>query len=230
MRYVVSHRPAACTLDLVLDEAEEIVVQPGSMIAMDTGFDIQTSTGGAVATRGALGSLRSLAAGESLFRVSYRSKREGQFLSLAPDAPADVVDLSLGADEEIFVARGAWLASEPGVELSVVYGGMKGLMTRTGLFLLRARGPGLLFCVAQGAAVRRELAPDERVLIDNRYLVAFSSSVRYELVTVTKEMNRAVLSGEGLVNRYTGPGTVIWQTRAPRRPFGFATLLADMIF
>lgn len=178
MRYALAHQPAYCTLDAVLDAGEELVVQPGAMIAMDTGFDLITSAGGALTpSRGRGGVMRSMLAGESLFRVVYKARRDGMRLSLAPSHPGDIVALELAEGEEMMLARGAWLASAPSVQIDVQFGGVKGWMNRTGLFLMRARGPGPVFCTCYGAAVRQTLAEGERFLVDNRTIVAFSASV-----------------------------------------------------
>ena len=229
MRHAITNAPAYSTLDLHLDGGEEIVVQPGSMVAMDTGFDLATGVGGAMAKRSGLGALRGVLVGESVIRVTYRSKRDGQMLSLAPAHPGDIVAIDL-ADTPFFLARGVWLASEPRVDLQVHYNGVKGWLTSTGVFLTRATGPGLVFCTTRGGAVRRDLASGERLLVDNRYIVAFSAGLTFELVTVTKELGATALSGEGLVTRYTGPGTVIYQTRPVQRDGGWLSILAQSVF
>lgn len=229
MRYSITNAPAYSTLDLHLDAGEDIVVQPGSMIAMDTGFDLTTRMGGALARRGSMGSLRNVLVGESVIRVCYRARRDAQMLSLAPSHPGDIVAIDL-ADDPFLLARGVWLASVPGVDLQVHYSGVKGWMTSTGVFLTRAQGPGLVFCTTHGGAVRRDLAAGERLLVDNRYIVAFSAGMTFEPVTVTKELGSTVLSGEGLVTRYTGPGTVIYQTRPVNRGGGWLSILAQSVF
>lgn len=229
MHHAFAHQPVSTTLDLVLDAGESVVVQPGSMQLMDTGFTIATSAGGALARRGIGGSFRSVLAGESLVRVVYTAKRDGQRLSLAPSHMGDLVALPL-EEGGWYVSRGAWLASTPEVELAVRYAGVKGWMANTGLFLLHATGAGTVFCAGFGAIARRELAEGERVLLDNRFVVAFRDTVTFELVTLTKELGTAALSGEGLVNRYTGPGTVVYQTRGAQRGGGLLSLIAQTIF
>jgi uncharacterized protein (TIGR00266 family) len=243
MQHTFSHRPTSTTLELVLDTGEQIVVQPGSMQIMDTGFDIAATTGGALAKRGVFGSARSVLAGESLVRVTYTAKRDGQRLALATHQLGDLAGLVVGAgaghDDAIrctgggagwYVARGAWLASAPSVELTVRYAGVRGWMASSGLFLLHGTGEGLMFCVGHGSLARRDLAAGERVLLDNKYIVAFEDTVQYELVTLTKELGTAALSGEGLVNRYTGPGTIVYQTRGSQRSGGFLSVLAQTVF
>ena len=50
------------------------------------------------------------------------------------------------------------------------------------MFLLQITGPGQLFCQTYGAIRERVLGEGEKFLVDNRYVVAFSSSLQYELV------------------------------------------------
>jgi uncharacterized protein (AIM24 family) len=108
---------------------------------------------------------------------------------------------------------------------------MKGWWAKTGVFFMHASGTGDLFCASHGAAVSTELADGERFVLDNRYVVAFTDTVKWELVKATQELSTSLMSGEGLVNRYTGPGTIVYQTRAQRRrSSGLVALVADAIF
>ena len=54
---------------------------------------------------------------------------------------------------------------------------------------------------------------DQRFVLDNRHIIAFSESVTCDLVKVARSLRHSFLTGEGLVNRYTGPGWVMYQTR-----------------
>jgi len=81
------------------------------------------------------------------------------------------------------------------------------------LFLLHACGEGTVFCQSYGAVIDKELDEGEVFFVDNRFVVAFSDSVKYQLVKATESVQDSLMSGEGLVNRYTGPGRLIYQTR-----------------
>ena len=105
------------------------------------------------------------------------------------------------------------MASLGEIELGVKYSGFKGWMSKKGLFLLTVRGTGTLFCQTFGAIITRELADGENFYVDNRFVVAFSQSIQYQLVKATESIKDSVLSGEGLINRYTGPGVLYYQTR-----------------
>ncbi len=83
---------------------------------------------------------------------------------------------------------------------------------------MRTEGEGTVFVSSHGALRNLPLAAGERYVLDNRYIVAFSDTVRFETVTISGSIRHSFLSGEGLVNRYTGPGALLFQTRA--RPSG----------
>ena len=78
---------------------------------------------------------------------------------------------------------------------------------------MHAVGTGTVFCQAFGALVQRDLAEGETFLVDNRFMVAFSDSIKYQLVKATESVKDTLMSGEGLINRYEGPGRLYYQTR-----------------
>ena len=100
-------------------------------------------------------------------------------------------------------------------------------MTTRGLFLMKAEGEGQVFIASHGALVQRELAEGQRYVLDNRYIVAFTRDMSYETVKVASSLRHSFLSGEGFVNRFTGPGTIFYQTRA-RPSQGFLRGLFQM--
>jgi len=127
-----------------------------------------------------------------------------------------------------YLTRGAYLASTEGAKVQVSYGGLKGVMAQKGLFLMHATGQGTVFCATRGALVKQTLEEGERVVVDNRYVVAFEDSIGFELVKATKKLKDAYFSGEGLVNRYTGPGTLYYQTRGKTDAGGFLSRIVDI--
>ncbi len=64
-----------------------------------------------------------------------------------------------------------------------------------------------------GNRVEKQLAPGEVLKVDTGNVVAFESTIRYEIETIKGGMN-LFLGGEGLfITRLTGPGRVILQTQ-----------------
>lgn len=222
MNFDVAHGPTFSVLNVGLDEGESVYAQPYAMVSMTPRVVIQAKLGAQQKRKGWVGGVRNLLTGESLFAAVFSAKEDGQQLSLAPDMIGEVFPLELTEGHGYYLTRGAYLASTTDVELAVKYGGVRGVLAAKGLFLMHATGTGRLFCSSHGAIVRRDLAEGERFVVDNKYVVAFSDTVDYQLVKATDSLRDSVFSGEGLVNRYTGPGTLYYQTR-PRPSVGILT-------
>lgn len=221
MQHTIAHGPTFTTLEFACGAGEAVVAQPGAMLAMTPGFDLAARAGAQMRGASGLGrAFRSLAVGESFFAAIYTARRDHEKLMLAPGQSGDIRAIEIGETSRYLIAPGAFLACTSGVELAAVYAGVKGFLSTRGLFLMRTEGQGQLFLASHGALVQRDLAADERLVLDNNYIVAFTQSLRYELVKVASSLSHALFSGEGLVNRYTGPGTILFQTRSrPSRGF-----------
>ena len=226
MKFEIGHQPMFATLNLTLDEDDSIVAQPESMISMTTGIEIIARVGGQTG-QGFKGGLRNLMSGESFFATVFRGKRAGQSLTLAPRLQGDIVHLSIADGKRYFLTQGSYLANAPSVVIDFKYGGVRGVMAKKGLYVMHTAGEGDIFCSTYGSVIYRELADGETFVVDNRFVIAFSDTITFQLVKATSKTTDSYFSGEGLVNRYTGPGTLIYQTRA--NPFSgsvFGKLIA----
>lgn len=229
MDYRITHSPTFSVLEVELNADESARAQPGSMLSMTSGISIATAVGGGVAGKSSwFGGAKNLVGGENFFTAIYRSKRDGETVWLAPDSIGEILPIEIDDNCPLFLTRGSYLASLGEIELGVKYSGFKGWMSKKGLFLLTAKGTGTLFCQTHGAIITRELADGENFYVDNRFVVAFSQSVEYQLVKATESVKDSLLSGEGLINRYTGPGTVYYQTRGKPSSGMFSRVLDAM--
>ena len=71
----------------------------------------------------------------------------------------------------------------------------------------------MAFLEVDGDMVERTLAPGEVIKVDTGNVVAFETSVSYDIETV-KGLGNIFLGGEGLfLTKLTGPGRVILQTQ-----------------
>jgi uncharacterized protein (AIM24 family) len=91
---------------------------------------------------------------------------------------------------------------------------MQGMLATRGLFFLKTVGTGTIFVTSYGGIVEQSLAAGERFVLDNRNIVAFSDGMPFESVVLAGSLKDSFLSGEGFVVRFTGPGRVLYQTRA----------------
>ena len=219
MNHAVLHGPAFSALRLELDEGSSVLAQPGSMLAMTPGFDVDVRAGLHMAGGGSgvgafTGGVRSLFGGESFFTVVYSAKRPGQHLVLAPDHMGEILAVNVAGDNGMMVARGAFLACTPGLGFVLHNAGLQGMLATRGLFFLRTEGSGELFVNGYGGIVEEMLGEGERFVVDNRHVVAFSVGMAFESVVLAASLKDSLFSGEGFVVRFTGPGRVLYQTRA----------------
>ena len=77
---------------------------------------------------------------------------------------------------------------------------------------MQLSGAGRAMIHSYGAILRYDLQAGETRIIDNGFLVAWDADMQFEVGFPTDLCN-SVLSGEGVITRFTGPGTVYIQTR-----------------
>src|SRR5215207_3174461 len=129
MKHRINHAPTFTTLEFELEEGETLSAQPGCMLAMTTGIEIKAGAGTHMKGRGGFGrAARSMLAGESYFSANYRAKRNGERLVLAPNEMGEIRGLEVSEGTHRYIAAGAFLACTNGVQLSLEYAGVKGLM------------------------------------------------------------------------------------------------------
>ncbi|WP_336360748.1 TIGR00266 family protein [Haladaptatus sp. ZSTT2] len=207
MHHEIDHRPSFALVTVHLDTGEAIVTEAGSMVSYTDGVEIKTAANG-----GILGSLkRSVLGGESFFMNTFTANTAGH-VTLAPPLPGDVVNHDL-EDETLYVQSGSFLAADPSIDIDTKFGGGRTFFGGEGLFLLKLTGTGETFLSSYGAIQEVELDADERYIVDTGHVVAFEETANF---TVNKVggLKSTLLSGEGLVVTFTGPGRIWMQTRS----------------
>ena len=201
--------PAFALAVISISAGGEVKAEAGAMTSMSGGVDIETKvTGGVMA-----GLKRSVLGGESFFINTFRAPQGGE-LTVAPTLPGDIVHMPVETPAPMMVQSGSWLASETTVEVDTKWGGAKTFFSGEGLFLLRCSGSGDMLVSSYGAIEPRQLGQGEVLKIDTGHIVAFTEGIGYE-VNKVGGWKSTLLSGEGLVATFTGPGTLWIQTRSP---------------
>lgn len=136
-------------------------------------------------------------------------------LLLAPPMMADVMPLVLGGGTEWIVGESCFLGFTPGVQKSMKTQGLgKAFFSGEGLFVTKLSGTGVAFITSLGAIHGVTLQAGQEYIIDNDHLVAWHASMSYKIENMGGMMT-SMISAEGKVCRFTGPGTVYMQTRNP---------------
>lgn len=208
MQFEISHQPSYAITAVTLEAGESIVAEAGAMVTMDPSIEIETKARG-----GFLKSLgRSVLGGESFFVNTFHA-RSGGVVRFAPSLPGDMTVIDPGG-REMLVQSGGFIAADPALEIDTKWGGAKTFFSSEGLIMLRVQGSGPLVLASYGAMDQYELAGGEEFVVDTGHLVAFDSTLGYEVVKAGGSLKTTMFGGEGLVTHLTGPGRFITQSRS----------------
>ena len=192
-----------------LCQGESMYTQSGGMIWQTQGIEMNTNARGGIAK-----SLGRIFTGESIFMANYTATMDGAIVAFGSTVPGSVVPVNI-SEGDIIAQKGAFLCAEQGVDLQVALTKKfaTGLFGGEGFILQRIYGKGMAFLEVDGDMVTRTLAPGEVLKVDTGNVVAFETSVSYDIETV-KGLGNIFFGGEGLfLTRLTGPGKIILQTQ-----------------
>ncbi len=191
-----------------LDANESIMTEGGAMSWMSPNMSMQTSGNGLGKMIGRIFS------GEKMFQNKYTSVGTAGEIAFASSFPGDIMALDVSPNNEYVIQKSAYLASEPGVELSVFFQKRvsSGFFGGEGFIMQRLSGNGTAFVEIDGSAVRYQLQPGQKIIVDTGHVVLMSATCSMDIQTV-KGVKNALFGGEGLFNTVvTGPGEVVLQT------------------
>lgn len=194
---------------VTLDPGEAVRGEPGSMMFMETGIEMETSTGG-----GVLSGLKRKIAGESFFITTFRNDgSQRAVVGFASEYPGKILPVDLTGGD-ILCQRDAYLCSADGVEVTVAFTKRlgAGLLGGEGFILQRLSGDGLAFIHAGGWILERTLERGESLRVDTGCIVGFEEQVDYDIQMI-KGVKTMLFGGEGLFYAVlTGPGKIWIQT------------------
>lgn len=221
MKYEIKGEPlpvAICSLQ----PNESIICEAGAMCWMSPNMQMETMGGGAGKMLGRMFS------GESLFQNRYTAKGGPGLIAVGSSFPGSIRAIQVDPAHPIVSQKRAFLAAEPGVELSVFFQKKMGagFFGGEGFIMQQMSGSGLVFLEIDGSAVEYDLGPGEQIVADTGYVSMMDATCRMEVQAV-KGIKNVLLGGEGLFNTVvTGPGHVVLQTMPLT---GFAGAIASVL-
>jgi len=112
-------------------------------------------------------------------------------------------------NDEWILDRGAYYASELGIEIGAFTNkAISALFSGEKWFQTVVAGTGKVVIVSAGPLEEIELR-NEKLVVDGRFAVARTSGVDLNVKRASKGIFSSVISGEGLVNTFTGTGKVL---------------------
>lgn len=200
--------PSFSMLKFRLRQGQSVQAEKGAMMYKHKNIDIQTHgrKGGILK-----GVVTSALGSESFFVNTFTATHGPGELALVGPTMGDikVIDVSM---QGIILQSGAYLASDPSVQLDTKWQGLRGFLSERDFVMLHAAGPGKVWVSSFGGIIERELQVGEMLSVDTGHLVAFPETMQFSVHRVGG-WKSTILSGEGLVTDLVGPGKILMQTR-----------------
>ncbi len=206
-------------VEIELDPQEAVIAEPGSFMMMQDGITMQTLFGDGNAT-GLMGKLFSagkrLLTGENLFMTVYTNEATRRLsVSFAAPYSGKIIPLQLEQlGGKMICQKDSFLCAAKGVSVGIEFQKKlgTGLFGGEGFIMQKLEGDGWAFVHSGGHVIEKELQAGERLKVDTGCIVAFTSSVDYDIQFVGGIKN-SLFGGEGLFYAVlTGPGKVWLQT------------------
>ncbi len=207
-------------VEVELDRGETIIAEAGAMNWMEEDIVYEAKMGdGSSQDEGLMGKFLSAGkralSGESLFLTHFTNTSSNKRrVAFAAPYPGHIIPIDLAQmGGELLCQKDAFLCAALGTELNIAFTRKlgSGFFGGEGFILQHLRGDGMAFVHAGGSVIKKELN-NETLRVDTGCLVAFSSSVDYD-IEMTKGLKSMFFSGEGLfLATLRGTGVVYLQS------------------
>lgn len=206
-------------VEIELDPQETAIAESGNFMMMDNDVQMEAIFGDGSAqgnSGGFLGKLMSagkrILVGESLFMTAFTNTGAGKKrVHFAAPYPGKVIPLNLAQlGGKVICQKDAFLCAAKGVSIGIEFQRKlgTGLFGGEGFIMEKLEGDGMAFVHAGGHVIERDLQPGEVLKIDTGCIVAFTSTVEYDIQMV-RGIKNMVFGGEGLFYAtLQGPGRV----------------------
>lgn len=214
LNYMIDRSMQFPLVNINLGEGESVFIQTGSMVYHDVGVTLQTRLNGR--GRGvhkylsALG--RSFTSGENMLITEASCSAPRGTIALAPQVPGDIIVLTVGNGVQYKINDGKFLAMGGKASYKMERQSVgRALFSGTGgFYIMTTDGIGTVICNSYGS-IRKLVLRNQSVTIDNYHVVAWSSGLDYNVHLESGWLN-SMTNGEGIVNTFSGTGTVYVQS------------------
>jgi len=221
MQYQILGEPMP-VVQCTLQPGEAMKTERGSMVWMTPNMDMQTKAGGLGKAFGRM------MAGEAAFQNIYTAQGGQGMIAFGSSFVGSIRAVQISPDKPVVCQKGAYLASEMTVELSVFFQKKlgAGFFGGEGFIMQKLSGQGMAFVEIDGHAVEYDLAPGQSLLVNTGNVAMVDATCSIDVQAV-KGVKNVLFGGEGFFNtRVTGPGHVVLQTMSIR---SFAASIAPFM-
>ncbi|MBK7309291.1 MAG: TIGR00266 family protein [Sphingobacteriaceae bacterium] len=206
-------------VEVELDPQEQVIAEPGSFMMMNDGIKMETLFGDGN-EKGILDKLFSagkrMLTGENLFMTVYTNTvQDKRRVTFAAPYAGKIIPLDLSKlGEKVICQKDSFLAAAKGVAVGIEFQKKlgTGLFGGEGFIMQKLEGDGMAFVHSGGHVIEKDLQPGELLKVDTGCIVAFVSTVNYDIQFVGGVKN-TLFGGEGMFYAtLRGPGKIWIQT------------------
>ncbi len=206
-------------VEVELDPQEQVIAEPGSFMMMNDGIKMETLFGDGN-EKGILDKLFSagkrMLTGENLFMTVYTNTvQDKRRVTFAAPYAGKIIPLDLSKlGEKVICQKDSFLAAAKGVAVGIEFQKKlgTGLFGGEGFIMQKLEGDGMAFVHSGGHVIEKDLQPGEILKVDTGCIVAFVSTVNYDIQFVGGVKN-TLFGGEGMFYAtLRGPGKIWIQT------------------
>ncbi len=205
--YEIRYKPAFAAVFVTLNPGEQIIAEAGAMTSMDAALSMKTEFSGGFFS--AL--LRKFFGGESLFVNRFQNKTQKPLTVVFTQSLIGDIECVKLTGNALCLQPGAYIASDPNIQLGVRWAGFASWFAGEGLFKLKVSGSGKVFFGAYGGISQQSVSGE--FIVDNSHLVAYSPNIKMS-IGLSGGIFSSIASGEGFVNRLKGKGVIYLQSRS----------------
>lgn len=200
-------------LHVSLKKGEKIFCESDAMVMMEDTLELTGTVQGGLFQA----AMRRMANGESFFQQRIEAVRGDGDCLLSPILPGGIQVIDVG-HRQYNLSDGVYIAASSAVQVNAQSQGIgNALFAGTGGFLIgRTSGVGQVVVGGFGSLFMIEVTPNKEIVVDNGHVVAWDSSLHYEIAVSTARnqgflgnLVNSVTSGEGVVLRFSGAGNVL---------------------
>jgi uncharacterized protein (TIGR00266 family) len=216
MEYTITQSTTFPIVQIHLGQGETIQIESGSMLYHNGMVKLEghMNSNGKKGLGGLMSAVgRSMTSGESFFITTATGQAADSELAIAPGNPGVIQSLPTAPGNELRLNTGAFLAADSDVHYNMVRQKLDGALFggTGGLFVMETSGTGNVLVSGYGDIIPIAMDGSKEYIVDNSHVVAWSGSLDYN--TEFASGTFGFKTGEGIVNRFHGQGTVYIQTR-----------------
>ena len=216
MNYSITPNSTFPVVNITMGQDETIQIESGSMIYHNGMVELSghMNSNGKKGLGGIMSAIgRSVTSGERFFITTATGTAPDAELAIAPGNPGVIKELTLDDTHQYRLNTGAFLAMDTSASYHMVSQKVSGALFggTGGFFIMETAGTGTMLVSAYGDIIPITLDGSHEYVIDNSHVVAWDSKLNYNIQPASGIIG--FTTGEGLVNRFSGSGTVYIQTR-----------------